>query len=41
MQDAFDYYLNVRDELDRKDKPINAYGYGEYCRKISCESIKR
>ena len=22
MQDAFDYYLNVRDELDRNDKPI-------------------
>lgn len=22
MQDAFDYYLNVRDELNRNDKPI-------------------
>ena len=22
MQDAFDYYLNVRDDLDRNDKPI-------------------
>ena len=22
MQDAIDYYLNVRDELDRNDKPI-------------------
>ena len=22
MQDAFDYYLNIRDELDRNDKPI-------------------
>ena len=25
----FDYYLKVRGELNRKDKPINTYGYGK------------